>query len=290
MKSLIIFTLLLISCTLSASKELKSNYFVKKNYVMLSDIIQDPKEDVLLYKFDINKHTKRVKTKELIKKLKQYDLKEYSLKHSYIQFSQTSPIDTSRIKHEIKHLYIKSYKNIIINKVTIEPRSYLTSIPNSYEIKVPKRYYLSNSGILYIKTVSKKKIFFNYTVDATIKVFMARDKIKKDDEISNRNIKESSIIFDKFKAMPLQKIQKSTLQAKHNVKTDRILTKNDVIGLFLIKRGSNVDVILNKSNISISISAKAKQNGKYGQTIYVITKNGKKIRVVVTGRNRAEVK
>jgi flagella basal body P-ring formation protein FlgA len=90
--------------------------------------------------------------------------------------------------------------------------------------------------------------------------------------------------------MPIQNINKSTIQTKHRLKDGTVLTKRDVIGLFLVKRGSNVNVILNNLNISISFSAKAVQNGRYGDTVSVIRHDGKKLKAVVTGKNTVEIK
>ncbi len=39
-------------------------------------------------------------------------------------------------------------------------------------------------------------------------------------------------MLQKFRALPLQEIKKATLQVKHRVKKDFILTDRDVIGLF----------------------------------------------------------
>jgi len=257
---------------------------------MLSDIIKKPKKDILLYHFNINEHSKRVRTKDLINELKKHGFNDYKPTNNYTQFSQISPIDTSRITNKIKNLYINNYKNIIIKKITVQPRVYLTSIPSYYEIVMQKKSYLSNSGILYIKTIDKKKIFFNYSIEATVNIFLSKNRIKKDEEISNKNIKKSSIMLDRFRAMPLQEIKKSAFQAKYNMRKNQILTTRDVVGLFLVKRGSNINITLNNLNIDISIVAKAMQNGKYGESINVMTTNGKKIKVIITGRNRAEVK
>ena len=287
-KSLFIFSLLLYSSFVYATA-LQKSYFIENSYVLLSDIVKHPQKDLILYRFDTTKHTKRVKAKELVAKLKKLGYLHYETKASYIQFSKKSPIDTSPLQNMLQKSYSKIYKEIEITKIEVHPRGYLTSLPKKYQIKLQNRYYLSNNGVIYIKTEDKKKIFFNYNMSAKVSVYIAKKEIKKGEELSLINSKKSSIMLDKFHALPLQEIKKSTFEAKHTIKKETLLTSRDVVGLHLIKRGSIVNVSLNSNGLAISISAKARQSGRYGESIYVQTANGKKIKVLVTGHNRAKV-
>jgi len=64
----------------------------------------------------------------------------------------------------------------------------------------------------------------------------------------------------------------------------------DVSELDLVRRGERVNIFINDANIEISFSAKALQNGKLGSIIEVLNQEGKRIKVIVTGKNRAEVR
>ena len=77
-------------------------------------------------------------------------------------------------------------------------------------------------------------------------------------------------------------------EAKHRLKAGLIVTQRDIQGLYFVKRGSNVVVTLNDSGIEITFSAKALQSGRMGDMISVLHEN-KKIRVKVSGKNRAEI-
>lgn len=63
-------------------------------------------------------------------------------------------------------------------------------------------------------------------------------------------------MLQKFRALPLHEIKKAELQLKHRVKKDFILTGQDVVGLFLVKRGSTINVVVIDANIAISFLAK----------------------------------
>ncbi|UCM99226.1 flagellar basal body P-ring formation chaperone FlgA [Sulfurimonas sp. SWIR-19] len=283
--------LLLISfSTIFAANTLQSNYFIKNDFIMLSDIVSVNKEnDKKLFNIDKNRYSKRIQKKELLKILHKNGFDNFTSKHSYIQFTKRSPIDTTFIKNSIKKHYTEKYKNIKISETTLFPTHYMEELPKHYTVHFSTKAHLSNKGILYIKTDDNKKIFFKYKILATVSILFARKNIKKDNELTNVNTQKKSIILDKFKAMPLQGLHVKHYQSKHNIKADDIITKRDVVGLFLVKRGSSVSVNYNNNAIHIYFSAKALQNGRLGDTVSVIKRNGKKIRVVITGKNKAEV-
>jgi len=284
-----ILFLLLLSISLFSDVYLKSNYYVKDKKIMLSTLVGETKNDVHIFTINKNKHSKRVKSKKVLQLLRSHGINDYKSKHSYIQFTKKSPINSEKIKNAIKKVYQEKYTHINIKHITVEPRSYTTTLPKYYEIVLKSKSHLSNYGTLYIKTDSKKKIFFNYKIDAEIVVYEATKDIKRNVELSNINSKKKSIILNKFRAMPLQNIQKGTVQSTHNIKQGTILTSRDVQGLYLVKRGSNVNVTLSSSNLAISFSAEALQNGRFADIITVMKRNGKKVKVRVTGKRRAEV-
>ncbi len=286
-----IIFLLIFPILIFAANNLQSNYFIQNDFIMLSDIVHvKKKDDKKLFNIDKYRHSKRIKRDKLLKILQKNGYSNYASKHSYIQFTKRSPIDTTLIQNSIKKLYTQKYKTIKISSITIIPTHYLEKLPQNYSVHFNERAHLSKKGVLYIKTDDNKKIFFNYQILAAVSVLTARNNIKKDSELSSVNTRKKSIILNKFRAMPLQGLHVSSYQAKHNLKTNDIITNRDVIGLYLVKRGSNVSVSLQNEGIDIFFSAKALQNGRLGDSISVMQKNNKKLKVVVVGRNKAEVK
>ena len=284
------FLLLLFSISLLANNQLQSNYFIINDSILISDIIKNSKNDTLLYTINSKRHSKRVKAKELIKLLNKYGYKDITSKHSYIQFTKKSPINMSRIALSLQNRYKQEYKNIDIKEITITPRSYMQELPKEYTVVIGNKAHFHKDGHLYIKTLNNKKIFFNYRIKAIITVLKTKIALKREEELSRINVKKDSIMLDNFRAMPLQELQKSTYQAKHKIKKGTILTTRDVIALFIIKRNANVNVLIQDSNMAVSFIAKATQHGRFGQTITVVNKQGKRLKVIVTGRNSAEIR
>ena len=286
-KKIILF---LLCVNLYANDTLRSTYYVNSRSIDLSSIISNTKNDLNLYTIDRNRHTKRVKTDDLIKLLKSHGYSNYSSKKSYVNFILKSPIDTSKIKHSIEDYYKKKYEIINITDIKVEPRAYITELPQSYLFNIRSRNFLSRSGILSIKTPQNKKIFFNYNITATLPIFISKYEIKKDIELSALNSSKKSIILDKFRAKPIQIIEKGSLQSKHHITKGKILTIRDVEVLSVVKRNSVVNISMSSDNMAITFSAKALQDGKLNDIIKVQKNDGKRLNVRVTGKNRAEMK
>lgn len=284
--SLLLFSFL----SLCADTQLKQNYFINSKTIKLSDIINKSSADITLYTISQDRHSIRVKSRDLVQKLNRFGYKDISTTHNYIQFTLKSPIDVSKMVLKVKEYFMHNYHDISIDDVFVYPRSYLLALPQEYEIFIDKKSYLKSKGTLHIKTQENKKIFFKYKIKAKIDVLVAKETINRGQELSILNLKKKSIMLNKFRAMPLQKIEKSSMQAKHRIKKGTILTSRDTSTLVLVKRGSTVSVTVRDATISISFSAKANQDGRYGQSISATNSSGKKLKVVVTGRNTAEIR
>lgn len=284
-----ILLLIVLPFTLMSKEFLKKDYFTDTNNIKLSTITSNPKDDVILFKIKNNKHFMRIKSKKIIKLLKQHGYNSFSFHGSYVKFTKKSPINLTTIKNKIKDLYTKKYMNIKIKKIFVNPRSYIETLPKNYQIKMQSKSHLYNHGIFYIKTPQKKEIFFNYHIDAIIPIYIARKNIKKGVEISLINSIKKNIVLDKFRALPIQNITKGTIQTKHHIKKNTIITQRDIVALDMVKRDSNINVDLASKAISITFIAKALQDGKLNDIITIQKSDGKRLKAKVIGKNRVEV-
>lgn len=269
---------------------LKETYYVDSNNINLLDVIPNMKQDFVLYEIDENRYSKRVSSRDFIKLLSKHKIDSVQASSNYINFIKKSPIDTSKMQAAILKTYKDKYPDINITSVVVVPRGYLESLPSKYIIIMPKRAHLSHKGTLAIKTPDSKKLFFNYSIDANINIYISKKKILKGDKISLLTATQKTIYFDRFKATPIGLKQLNITQAKRNMKQNRILTTRDIEGLNIIKKGSFVTVFMTNNNINISFSAKAIQNGKLNDIITVQKKDGKKFKVKVIGKNRVEMR
>ena len=289
-KTVLLF--LLFPLLLYSQNILQKEYYINNDFVMLSDIVKNTKaNDKKILDIKSNRHTLRIYSKELQKILSKAGYKNYAPLHrGYIQFTKRSPINKQEFNSAIKKYYRKQYPTIKISSIEVEPMIYTESLPPSYIIKFEKKQYLSNIGTLYIETPEHKKTFFHYLIRAKVSVYISKHEIKKGVQLNNGNCKKNSIMLEKFRAMPIQSLNADSYQSRHHIRVSKVLTQRDVIQLDLVKRGSMVNVFMNNSNMFISFTAKALQNGQLGSTIEVINSKNKKIKVVITGKNKAKMK
>jgi flagella basal body P-ring formation protein FlgA len=280
--------LFFISCELFSSTNLKSEYYVYSDEIKLSSILPHVQKDVTLFTITEGRYTKRVSSKELIELLESLGHNDINSKSEYVQFTKQGLFDTTKIKNELIKIYKQRYKQIEIQSVEVHARGYLDSLPKEYTVYMQSKSHLKREGMLYIKTKQSKKIFFDFIVNAKLDVYFARENIKRNTELSSINAIKKSIILDKFRAQPLQNVANGTLQSKHNIKKDTLLTSRDIVELQLVRRGSSVSVLLESNNMTISFSAEALEDGVYEQIIEVQKQNGTKVKIKVTGKNRGE--
>lgn len=285
-----IFFFLLISTQLFSQIILKDIYPVESKNIYLNDIIKNSPKNELLFTIDENKYSKRVKSSQIIKLLKKIGIKDIKSSSRYVQFKLLSPIDTTKIEEFLRQHYIEKYKTINIQNIFVNPRGYIESLPKNYHIEIRDKSYLSRNGIINIKDQNNKKIFLNYSIEATIKVLNTKDKIDRGEKISLFNTNYKTIKLDKFKATPITKFKKDTYQTSRHINKDKTLTIRDIETLNLIHKNSQVSVGLYNGGIYITFIAKALQNGKLGDIITIQKSDLKRLKARVVGKNKVEIK
>lgn len=272
------------------SFELQSVYFVDSKEIKLKDIVLDAKTNIVLYKIDKNRYTKKIKTTKLLKLLEKHGYNSYKSSSRYVRFVKKSPIDTSKIESDLAEIYQENYPNITIKDIIIIPRGYISALPNNYNISVQSKAHLSKEGTLSIKTVKNKKIFFDYIVNATVSVYFSKGNLQKWETISALNTIKKSIVLDRFRTLPISIAHLNVSQSKRNLKAKKILTVRDIQTLHLVKKNANVNVHLKDGNLDISFLAKALQNGRLNDIITVKKRNQERLRVRIIGKNMVELK
>lgn len=268
---------------------LQSTYYIHSRNIKLQDIIPNASYDVTLNQIEGNRFRKKIRSTDIAALLKKHGYKDVETTSAYIQFVKKSPIDTSNIRTKVIELYKKKYPDIKIDSVLVMPRSYLTSLPDQYDIDIHRKAHLSNEGTLSIKTLDKKKIFFNYIVDAKVYVYTSKNTIQRGERISALNTIKKSIQLDKFRASPININKLNISQSKRHLRAGYIITIRDIEELNLVKRGANISVAFQNKNINISFSAKALQNGKLNDIITIEKNDQTRLKAKVIAKNRVEI-
>ncbi len=279
--------LLLVFVSLHAKEYLKKEYFTPSNDINLSLITHDTKNDRVIYRIERNRYLKRVRTKELLKILRERGYRHFQAKTSYVTFLKRPALSLKPLKQKLKEYFKKHYTTIKIDSIEIIPKTHIEHLPKNFSFKIRPLALLNSHATFSILTPKKRQIFFEYFLDATLPVYKSKKKIKKSEVLSLQNITKEVIRFDRFRAMPLQNPQ--ALQAKHHINPGKIITIRDVERVDLVHRGEFVSVILKESDLEIDFSAKALQAGTLNDIILIQNRRGKKLRARVIGKNLVEI-
>jgi len=286
-----IFLLFVLSFNLFANTLLKETYLINTNDIDSKILFPHSKKNILLFKIPDTKNSIKIKGWQLTKLLHENGFKNFKINSRYVNFKKISPVDTTKIDNFLKNHYLEKYENINIKNINVTPRSYLKEMPSSFSIHIRNKSYLSKDGVVSIKDIKNRKIFFNYSINADLKVAKAKLNIKRGDEFSVLNVKLSKVKLDKFQAKPLQSIKRSKYQAKNHIKAGKVIFIRNTMPLSLVKKDSIVNVFMYSSGISISFAAKALQNGKLNDIISIKKGNSKKkIKAKVVGYQRVEIR
>jgi flagella basal body P-ring formation protein FlgA len=269
--------------------EIKKTYYIDSRDINSSLFFKDKKE-VKLYTIPKHKHSLRIRDDQLQKLLKDKGFNNFSIKPRFIYFELKSPIDTTKIENFLKDHYKAKYEKIKINKVLVQPRTYMQSLPTNYTIEFRNRSHLSNEGVLSIEDNSKRKYFFNYMVDADIDALKAKKKILRGEEISNINSVVESVKLDDFRSIPLQRLDTSEFQAKYHINKGEMISRRDVRKLDLVREDTQVSVSMENSSFAITFSATALQSGKLNDIITIQKRDGRKLKAKVIGKQRVEIR
>ncbi|MCD6260090.1 MAG: flagellar basal body P-ring formation protein FlgA [Helicobacteraceae bacterium] len=285
----ILFLLWLTLGLLEAKTLIPELIYVESDSIYLSHIQGDPKKDIHLYTIEPSRYSLRIKAEDLLEDLKKHGLKDFETNSRYINFVKKSPIDTDPIKKAIEEFYKKHYKSIEIQEIRIHPRGFVEGLPSEYKVELHPRSYLTNNGVLHVETLDRKKIFFDFTLIATIDTLLSKKRIDRNEELSAFNTKIQKRPLDRYRALPIESLRQHSLQAKQVIPENEVITTRDVEGLDLIVRGTKLNVTLQNGAMSIIFAAEALQNGKRNDIISIQNSKGKIFRARVVDKNRVEI-
>ncbi|MBU0632852.1 flagellar basal body P-ring formation chaperone FlgA [bacterium] len=269
---------------------LAEEYETKTQNVYASDIIKDIDRDFLLFSYDDpTQHMLRVNAKDVAKIFKEHGYIIQNKDVRYVNFRQKSPIDMSGISESLRKEFLLKYPDLQIKSLKVYPRSYITELPKIYSLSLQSRTLFKSYSTFSIVTPEHKMIFFDYILDANINVLVTTKKINRHEPLSQSNTKIKNIKFATFRGNPVIDIRHHKYQSKFALKSDYILTINDIEALSLVRRDDTVVGSITDGGVTISFTAIAEQDGKEGDIIAIRKSNGKKLTAKVVGMKRVEI-
>jgi flagella basal body P-ring formation protein FlgA len=280
---------LLLSVSLSAIT-IEPNYTSSSKDLTLDLVTKNPQDaQVLLGHIERLRYKAMIRQSEIAKLLLEHGYSEIQTTTPYSTFTLTSSADLSSIKEELLNYFRSSYNHIAIHSLDLTPRAYLTTLPDEFEIIIEPRSFRYANSTIHIVTNDRKKIFFDYTIDADVMLLEVVQHIKSGTKLDSSNIKQKSIKLDRLKSVPIQDLSSEQLEASRPLRVGEILTDRDVKALKLIHRGDEVSISYTRDGILLQSSAKSLQDGKLNDIITLTNSNNKVLKARVVGEKRAVI-
>jgi flagella basal body P-ring formation protein FlgA len=268
---------------------LEENYETKGRDIYASDISKEITNNFLLFSYDDDKHMLRTNAQKVISLFKAHGVLIAQNDVKYITFREKSQINIDKIADTLRDEFVSKYPSIKIKSLKIYPRSYLTALPKTYSLSLQKQTLYKNYSTIAVITPEHKMIFFDYILDAEIDVVVSIKSIPRHQKLSFENTKMKSVKFLSFKASPLTEIVNHQYQSKFSIKSDEILTRNDIEQLSVVRRNDQVIAFVEDGGVSITFNVTAQQDGKEGDIIVVRKSDGKTLRAKVIGEKRVQI-
>ena len=294
-RSIFTLFLLLLFFTNSFAKqfELKSYYTFKSSCITLRSLGIDDSNSSCIIKLSKSRNRWEIPAYKLIKALK---TKGISVKHpssSTIIFEKKIDLDLLALKKELEKLYLQKYPTMQIKNISIFPTSLHNKNfifnPSKCSINLSKSMLKRNRGTFAIKC-DKRNYFFKFYIDATLDVYKANIKIKKDKIIDSKAIRKETITFKTIYSLPVYDMERRNVMAKRNIAQDKIITLSMISPIPAVKKHETVNCFLQDGAVHIEFNAEAMQNGYIGDEIVLKREDGQTIKGVVLKKNLVEIK
>ncbi len=280
---------IIISIPLLAAMHLQQQYYFKTGPIYSTTLFPNIKKKFILFNINNNRTHYRVKSTQLIRRFKEHNLTLTAGSVRYVNFVKMSPVSTARLEEQLAMRYRTVFKNLHVKKVSVTPRSYLSKLPQEYTLLFSEKNMYRSEGVFSIKTADKKRLFFNYRIDATLEVYMPRHPLKRGDPLTPMNTIKKRIVLQKLRALPIVETGVKKYRLKRSMKPNRIITRRDIELYPIVKRGSSVLVELKSGSVVLQFSAIASQDGAKNDIITIQKKDGRRIKARVIAAGRVEM-
>ena len=183
--------------------------------------------------------------------------------------------DNQRIEKYVNDKFLKTYPNMHINNLIIKRYSNLPKDFASYklsEIYIAKNNLKREKGnvsVTFINNNQKRKIFYNFTLDATVDVLRANQDIQRGKTLTDDLVDFVSIKFTNFYQMPITAYHLNKYRAKTSIIEGKILTYRHISKLTAIKRGDMITATLRDGGVIVTFPAQALKDAHIGDVIKI---------------------
>ena len=267
---------------------LQAHYDFKEHAISSQLLFEGYPQKKVIFTIAAQRHHYKIKTTELEKLCQKQGIALEHAKHRFVSFDQISPIDLSDIKEQIEQFYRLHYNGIQIQTLQVRPRVFTPKLPKKYTLHIPAKSYRHDHGTVYI-SADKQRIFFDYSLKATLNVKVFRHAKSRGSEISALDFENKTVNVTRLRREPLLEFKALQYRLKKKRSKGMILSVDDVEPVPLVRRHQSVQVELRSGGVLIEFSAIAGKDGGLFDIIPIQKADGKRLRAKVIGKNRVEM-
>ena len=199
-----------------------------------------------------------------------------------IQSYAQSQFKTAYPKMEIENFTIKRY----------------TPLPKDFENYKLLNVRVSNNNIkrkkgtlsaLFYNGTKRRKIYYHFTIDATVEVLKTNKYIKKGETLTDDIVDFITIKFTNFYQKPITPYYLNRFRARTSLVEGKILTTRHVSKVTTVKRGDTLNTTLRDGGVSVSFQTKAMKDAYIGDIIKVKRNHKSFFKARITSSSTAEV-
>lgn len=201
----------------------------------------------------------------------------------------------NQIHAKLLNTFQKTYPTMNIRLLKVVRTSHL---PKNFESATLEDIYISptaierNSGNIsaMLKIGNKKrKIFYRYTIDATVNVLRATAYIQRGKVLTDEMVDSINIKFANFYEMPITPYFIGRYKARTSIIEGKILTTRHVTKITPINRGDIITARLQDGGVIVTFQAEAMQDARIGDTIKIKRDYGSFFQAKVISNTMVEV-
>jgi flagella basal body P-ring formation protein FlgA len=269
--------------------ELSANYFFDNSVIMSKTIDQKCEKNFEILRIPDGKTSYRINAQIIAKTFELGGCPIESKKVRFVNFTKQANSDYRLLKEQITLFFKHHYPTIEIQEIHIISRANSDSLPEQTKIILDDNTFKNKKGTFYVVDSHGIRRYFDFSIDATLKVLHTNRKVARKESVSIQNTMIQSLPFEGLRGKPLGILPETPYRFRSSLKENTLILDRHIEPLPMVLRGSQVSVTVENGSLVVEFIARATQEGGLYDIITVEKGDGKRMRAKITGENRVEL-
>ncbi|MDR2034508.1 MAG: flagellar basal body P-ring formation chaperone FlgA [Helicobacteraceae bacterium] len=256
---------------------LEDSYMIDGDTIRASHIVGIEKEQ----DFVIDRFNNKNAVQFPFNKLKRiFDERNISIdsQAAIVTFYYSSSVDYEIIKERVKERFIDAYPTIIINEINVKPLSFSDiGALEIVQIDISQNALRGNKGSLTVwfgsENSKAKRAFFSFEIDANFRVLQATKQIARGTILTQDNVKEILIAFDRVGSSPIDKSSLGKIAAKNRLNKGDMITERSIALIPDVRKNAQIATELVRNGIKISFIGIVQKDADIGELVTIKDQN-----------------